>query len=35
MFKRFNIDIKAQRIILSFIALGVALLIAFLQGDDP
>jgi hypothetical protein len=35
VFKRFNIDIKAQRIILSFIALGVALLIAFLQGDDP
>lgn len=32
MFKRFNIDIKTQRIILSFIALGVALLIAFLQG---
>ncbi len=34
MFTRFNIDIKAQRIIFSFIALGVALLVAFLQGDD-
>jgi hypothetical protein len=35
MLKRFNIDIKTQRIILSVIALATALLIAFLQGDDP
>jgi hypothetical protein len=35
VFKRFNIDIKTQRIILSFIALGVVLLIAFRQEDYP